>query len=258
MDNYYKHPCNSHCMYTSVQENKQTTTKRIDRRKRIVEIIKLTNITKIYGTGTSQTVALKDVNLSINKGEFLSIMGPSGSGKSTLLNILGCMDIPTNGEYYLKGDLINRCSNRKLGKIRNSDVSFVFQHFALMKDYNVFENVKLPLNCKKMSARKRKESVFKYLEKLGIADLAKKLPSQISGGQQQRAAIARALVSESDIILADEPTGALDQKTGEDLLNLLTEINQSGKTIIVITHDSKIASYTQRTINIIDGKIDLH
>jgi putative ABC transport system ATP-binding protein len=182
-------------------------------------------------------------------------MGPSGSGKSTLLNIIGCMDIPSKGEYFLKGKALNGLSNTELSRVRNQTVSFVFQHFALLKDYTVYENIELPLTCRKISGKQKKEKINYYMSRLDIQKLARKKPTQISGGQQQRVAIARALVSDADIILADEPTGALDQKTGKELLILLSEINKEGKTVIIVTHDSRVADYTQRRIGISDGKI---
>lgn len=220
-----------------------------------MSIIELKNVVKVYGKGDCSTLALDNVNLNIEDGEFVSIMGPSGSGKSTLLNIIGCMDIPSNGEYFLKGKALNGLSNTELSKVRNQTVSFVFQHFALLKDYTVYENIELPLTCRKISRRQIKEKINYYMSRLDIQKLAKKKPTQISGGQQQRVAIARALVSDANIILADEPTGALDQKTGKELLILLSEINKEGKTVIIVTHDPNIADYTQRRIDINDGKI---
>lgn len=217
-------------------------------------IIELQNIGKVYGKGESATVALADVNLKIEKGEFWAIMGPSGSGKSTLLNILGCMDVPTSGNYLLKGKNLGKSTPNQLSQIRNQTVSFIFQQFALLNDYNVYDNIELPLLCQKLSKRERKERVRYYMKRLGIENLARKKPTQISGGQQQRVAIARALVTKADIILADEPTGALDQKTGQELMSLLCEINEEGKTILLVTHDEKVASVTKRQIRIQDGK----
>ncbi|MBN1040342.1 ABC transporter ATP-binding protein [Clostridium botulinum] len=221
-----------------------------------MDIIQLKNINKIYGKGESELIALKNIDLTIKKGEFLAIMGSSGSGKSTLLNIMGCMDIPTNGEYYLNNMLIKNLSNNELSKIRNSTVSFIFQHFALIKDYTVYDNIELPLLHRKVSSKEKKDLILKYSHKLGISDKLYKKPTELSGGQQQRVAICRALVSESQIILADEPTGALDSNTGKSILDLLKEINKEGKTIIIVTHDLKIASYCDRTIIINDGKIN--
>lgn len=217
-------------------------------------IIELQNINKVYGKGESATVALTDVNLKVEQGEFWAIMGPSGSGKSTLLNILGCMDVPTSGNYLLKGKNLGKSTPNQLSQIRNQTVSFIFQQFALLNDYNVYDNIELPLLCQKLSKRERKERVRYYMKRLGIENLARKKPTQISGGQQQRVAIARALVTKADIILADEPTGALDQKTGQELMSLLREINEEGKTILLVTHDEKVASVTKRQIRIQDGK----
>lgn len=216
-------------------------------------ILELKNICKIYGRGESEKKALSDVNLSINEGEFWSIMGPSGSGKSTLLNILGCMDSATSGEYILKGQDVSKMSRNQLSKVRNKIISFVFQNFALLNDYTVYENIELPLNCQRMSHKKKKERIEYYMQRLGISDLAKKKPNQISGGQQQRVAIARAMVSKADIILADEPTGALDQKTGQELLELMKEINAEGKTIILVTHDINVANVATKHMVIEDG-----
>ena len=217
-------------------------------------IIEIRNMGKTYGSGESATVALQNVNLSIEKGEFWSVMGPSCSGKSTLLNILGCMDKPSEGKYILKGKEVNKYTGNQLSNVRNQDISFIFQYFALLNDYSVYDNIILPLNCRKMSSREKKEKADYYMKRLGIEMLAKKKPNQISGGQQQRVAIARALITEPDIILADEPTGALDQKTGEELMKLLKEINKTGKTIIVVTHDEKIARVADRRLYIEDGK----
>jgi putative ABC transport system ATP-binding protein len=220
-----------------------------------VNIIEMKEVTKIYGKSDYQTIALKQINLVIEKGDFLAIMGPSGSGKSTFLNIVGCMDIPTKGEYYLNGQLIKSQTDRQLSDIRNHTVSFIFQNFALLKDYSLYENIELPLLHRKISAKKKRERILHYAAKLEIENILAKKPTETSGGQQQRAAIARALVCESEIILADEPTGALDQRTGENLLLLLKQINQEGKTILIVTHDSKTAGYANRTITIRDGQI---
>ncbi len=217
-------------------------------------IIELKNINKTYGKGESATVALTDVNLKIQEGEFWAIMGPSGSGKSTLLNILGCMDVPSSGDYLLKGKKLSQSTPNQLSRIRNQTVSFIFQQFALLNDYNIYDNIELPLLCQKLSKKERKDRVQYYMERLGIQSLARKKPTQISGGQQQRVAIARALVTKADIILADEPTGALDQKTGQELMALLREINKEGKTILLVTHDEKVASVAKKQIHIQDGK----
>ena len=220
-----------------------------------MSIIELRNIGKMYNEKKAGVTALKNVNLVIEKGDFIAIMGPSGSGKSTLLNIIGCMDIPTQGEYYLDGKLVSELKNSELSKIRNRKLSFIFQNFALMKDYNVYDNVELPLMYRDMSNKEKRNKVLSYLRKLGIEDKVKSKPMELSGGQQQRVAIARALVSDADIILADEPTGALDSKNGRELMELITEINKQGKTVIIVTHDENIASYCDKKIIIEDGKI---
>lgn len=172
-------------------------------------VAELKNIGKIYGKGEASTEALRGIELKIEKGDFWAIIGPSGSGKSTLLNILGCIDIPTSGEYFLNGQLVNKFTNSQLSAARNETISFIFQYFALLNEYTVYENIMLPLNCRKISVREKKQLVNYYMKRLGIEGLSKKKPTQISGGQQQRVAIARALVTKPDIILADEPTGAV-------------------------------------------------
>lgn len=220
-----------------------------------MSIIDLRNINKIYNEKKAGTIALKNINLKIERGDFVAIMGSSGSGKSTLLNIIGCMDIPTEGEYYLDDRLVTKLSNKELSRIRNLKLSFIFQNFALMKNYNVYDNVELPLIYRNISNKEKKNKVITYLRKLGIEDKIKSKPMELSGGQQQRVAIARALVSDADIILADEPTGALDSKSGKDLMELITDINKQGKTIIIVTHDEKIASYCNKRIIIEDGNI---
>lgn len=219
-------------------------------------MIQLKHVVKIYNKGTSSAVtALNDVTLTIRDGEFVSIMGPSGSGKSTLLHILGCMDTMTDGEYVLDEIRVHEQKPERLHKIRGSRISFVFQQFALMNTYTVFENVELPLLAQKVSKKERKRIVNEKLKQMGIEELAKKLPGKISGGQQQRTAIARALASGSTVILADEPTGALDQHTSQEVMDVLKKINEEGKTVIIVTHDPNIAARTNRCIQIVDGKI---
>lgn len=220
-------------------------------------IAELRNVTKIYGSsGAQQIRALNNVSFIIKKGDFISIMGPSGSGKSTMLNILGCMDTITTGEYVLNGKVIKDLSDVEMSKIRNKNISFIFQNFALLKDYTVYENIEMILNCRKnMSSKEKKKIIYEYVEKLKIKDIMKKKIFEISGGQQQRVAIARALVSNAEIILADEPTGALDSKTGQEVLEILKKINKEGKTIIMVTHDSNVAKIASRCIQIIDGEL---
>lgn len=225
--------------------------------------IELKEIIKIYGTSDAETMALKGISLKINEGEMVAIMGPSGSGKTTLLNVLGCLDNRAKGDYLLKEKLVDKLAGEKLCEIRNKNIGFIFQQFALIEEYTVEENVELPLiyrnlhsNKKdKLSKKEIKARVFKLLESLGIKEHYYKNPSQLSGGQQQRVAIARALVGEPDIIIADEPTGALDQKSGQEVMKLLVDINLKGKTVIIVTHDNNIAAYCKRKIEILDGKI---
>ncbi len=216
-------------------------------------MIALDHVTKIYTSGSVDNKALNDVSLTIGDGEFIAIMGTSGSGKSTLLNIIGCMDSLTEGSYYYDDTAVHALNGASLNRFRKNHVSFVFQYFALMNRYTVYENVEIPLKIKNMPKKERRRIVMENLERMGIADKAKELPSHISGGQQQRCAIARALASGNDIILADEPTGALDQKTGSDIMDCLELINQEGKTIIVVTHDENVAKRANRILRLEDG-----
>lgn len=221
-------------------------------------MIVLENVTKIYEGTDYRTVALDDASLKINDGDFFAVMGPSGSGKTTFLNIIGCMDNPTSGKYYLNDEDVTSYTAAKLTEIRKNHVSFVFQNFALMPDYTIYENIEVPLLAKNIKKKERKLLMEEKMEQLGISGLGNKLPSQLSGGQQQRAAIARALVSGNPIILADEPTGALDQNTSHELMELFCELNEEGKTIILITHDTTVATYANRIVKIVDGKLSLH
>ncbi len=222
------------------------------------KLIKLNDIVKIYGKNDTEVKALAGVHLEVGTGELLSVMGASGSGKSTLLNILGAMDSPTRGEYTFYDEekiKVNELKNNQLHEFRKNHISFVFQQFALMKHYTVYENVEMPLRILGLSRKEKTERIFNALDELGITDLAKKKPAQISGGQQQRCAIARALVKNSKLILADEPTGALDRKNSEEIMKIFMELRKKGKTIIIATHDSTIAKMTDRIITIEDGKI---
>ena len=211
-------------------------------------MIRLENITKIYNEKVDDTKALDDVSLKIEDGEFVAVMGASGSGKSTLLKIIGCMDTPTAGKYFLDNTEVTVASRSQVHKLRKEKIGYVFQHFALMDYYTAYENIELPLLAANVKRKERKRIILKQMEHLGILSERNKLPGKMSGGQQQRVAIARALVTNADIILADEPTGALDQKTGHEVLELLKEINKSGKTVIIVTHDEGIAKMTNRII----------
>ena len=218
-------------------------------------IIKTENLTKDYETGTQVVNALKGINLSVEKGEFLSIMGPSGSGKTTLMNIIGCLDSPTNGSYYLNNKSVSKLEDDELAKIRNEEIGFVFQSFHLLPRNNAFDNVMLPLKYAgvgKEEATKRSNDV---LDLVGLSSRSKHTPAELSGGQQQRVAIARALVNEPSILFADEPTGNLDSKTGQDVMKIFKDLNENGQTIILITHEDSIAKQSNRIITIMDGLI---
>lgn len=219
-----------------------------------MSIIKLVNIEKTYGKGNNEVKALKGINLEIEKGDFISIMGSSGCGKSTLLNIIGCIDTPTNGEYILDGEKIDFNKINSLSDIRNKKISFIFQNFALIKDMTVLNNCILPLKFRKVKMKEKYNLADKYLNELNIGDLKYKKVSELSGGQQQRVAIARALVQESDIILADEPTGALDELNSINILNILKKLNEKyNKTIVLVTHDNLVSRYSKRKFFIKDG-----
>ncbi len=218
-------------------------------------MIRMINVSKIYDSDGVMTEALRGVSLEICDGEYVAVMGTSGSGKSTLLNIIGGMDSVSGGEYYYNDLKVHEMSSSKLHIFRRDFVSFVFQNFELMKYYTVAENVEMPLLSKRMSASQRKKIVKEKLELLGISELAKKRPSHISGGQQQRCAIARALCSGNELLLADEPTGSLDQNTGSGIMDIFDRLNEMGKTIILITHDPNVAARAKRVIRICDGQI---
>jgi putative ABC transport system ATP-binding protein len=228
-----------------------------------MSLIEIKDMSKEYGNGELSTMALKNVSFKANEGEMISIMGPSGSGKTTLLNILGCLDIPTSGEYYLAGHNVKTLRKKQIAEIRNKKIGFIFQQFALIPEYTIIENVEMPLLYRnsfesitnQISRSQRHTLASESLESVGLGNFLKKTPNLLSGGQQQRVAIARALVSNPDIILADEPTGSLDQKTGSEIMKLLSNINKQGKLVIIVTHDTKIASFCQRVIQVIDGKV---
>lgn len=219
------------------------------------EILKMMNLVKIYHLGGEELIALNNVNLTINKGEFVSVLGPSGSGKSTLMNIIGCLDTPTSGNYILAGQKVANLSEKQLARIRNKEIGFIFQSFQLLPRLSALQNVELPLVYAGVPANERLKKSMEILERVGLGDKLQNLPTQLSGGQQQRVAIARSVVTEPSILLADEPTGALDQKTGAQIMNLFKELNDEGRTIVMITHDKQIASYGSRVLNIIDGRI---
>jgi putative ABC transport system ATP-binding protein len=218
-------------------------------------MIKIQNLHKSYGNGTNRLHVLKGLNLDIDEGEFVSIMGSSGSGKSTILNILGILDDYDEGSYYLGGKLIHRMNETKAAFTRNEMFGFIFQSFNLISFKNAMENVALPLYYKKVSRKKRNLIAMEYLDRLGIKDWADHLPNELSGGQKQRVAIARALIAEPKIILADEPTGALDSATSFEVMDVLKEINDQGKTVIIVTHEHDIASMTRKIIRLKDGVI---
>lgn len=219
-------------------------------------MIKLENISKTYIFDDIVTKALDDISIHIRKGDFIAIMGVSGSGKSTLLNILGCMDTPTVGNYLLENENISKYNQNQLSKLRGNKITFVFQNFALMDKYTAYENIEISLINKKDKLRNKK-NITEISKKLGIENQLNKYPKQMSGGQQQRVALARALVSDADIILADEPTGALDMKTSIEFMEILKELNNVGKTIILVTHDSMVADYATNIIKISDGRLIL-
>ena len=218
-------------------------------------MIETNNLTKEYQVGSQKVKALKGINLNVDKGEFISIMGPSGSGKTTLMNIIGCLDSPSNGTYTLNNKSVSDLSENELAKIRNKEIGFVFQSFHLLARNSALENVMLPLKYagsdKKTALAKSKES----LDRVGLSDRYDHSPAELSGGQQQRVAIARALVNQPSILFADEPTGNLDSKTGDDVMNIFSELNSNGQTIILITHEDSIAKQSNRIITIMDGLI---
>lgn len=218
-------------------------------------MIELIDGVKIYGKGSSRVFALNGLSLQIQKGELVALMGPSGSGKSTLLNIIGCIDQLTSGSYLLDGKDIQNFSHMRLAQLRNKRFGFVLQDFGLIDHWTVSKNVEIPLSYAKPSDKKPKERIEQVLNQLQIADKKSELAYRLSGGQKQRVAIARAIVNDPQIILADEPTGALDQKTGREVLNILQKIHQAGKTVIIVTHDPTVAGACNRVIQIVDGKM---
>jgi putative ABC transport system ATP-binding protein len=218
-------------------------------------LIKLEGITKVFLTDEVETHALSGIHLEIKKGEYVSIAGPSGCGKSTLLSILGLLDSPTDGHYLLNGQPVENLSLTDRARIRNREIGFIFQSFNLIGDLTVYENVELPLTYRGLPAAERRQRVTEALERVGMGHRAKHLPSQLSGGQQQRVAVARALAGSPSVLLADEPTGNLDSKNGEAVMDLLRDLHRSGSTIVMVTHDARFARHADRTVHVFDGRI---
>ena len=219
-------------------------------------IIETKNLKRLFQVGSETVEALKGINLSVEKGEFVSIMGPSGSGKTTLMNIIGCLDTPTYGTYYLNNQLVNELDDDELASIRNKEIGFVFQSFHLLAKNSALNNVMLPMKYAGVKESEAEKRAINVLDKVGLSDRTSHAPSELSGGQQQRVAIARALVNNPSIIFADEPTGNLDSQTGDDVMNLFKELNSQGQTIILITHEEDVARQSKRIINIRDGLIE--
>jgi putative ABC transport system ATP-binding protein len=220
-----------------------------------MDMIHIHNITKVYRRGDQELHVLKDLTLSVQKGDFVAIIGPSGSGKSTLMNMIGLLDAPTSGTYSLDGVATEKMSDNQLAQLRNQKIGFIFQQFNLLPRLNAIENVELPMIYAGLTKKERRERAHKMLEMLGMAERGHHKPSELSGGQQQRVAIARALAISPSLILADEPTGALDSKTGEEVLELVMKLNEEGNTIVLITHDPLIASHAKRVVALRDGMI---
>src|SRR5438477_6879085 len=218
-------------------------------------VIKLQDITKVFATEDVETHALSSVSVEINKGDYVSIAGPSGCGKSTLLSILGLLDTPSNGSYSLNSRPVADLTSSERARVRNREIGFIFQSFNLIGDLSVFENVELPLTYRGMGGAERRQRVQAALERVGMAHRAKHLPSQLSGGQQQRVAVARAVAGEPLILLADEPTGNLDSKSGEAVMDLLKELHSAGATICMVTHDERFARHAERAVHLLDGQI---
>ena len=218
-------------------------------------MIKIQDITKVFRTEEVETTALAGVSLEVKDGEFLAIMGPSGCGKSTLLNILGLLDNPTEGQYWLDGDEVAKLRESQRTRVRKGKIGFVFQSFNLIEELNVEQNVELPLRYLGVPARERRQRVEEIMQRMAISHRAKHFPNQLSGGQQQRVAIARAVVMNPKLILADEPTGNLDSKNGLEVMQLLTQLNQEGTTVLMVTHSERDAGYAQRVVNLLDGQV---
>jgi putative ABC transport system ATP-binding protein len=217
--------------------------------------MKLNRIEKVYGSGDLQVPVLHGIDLTIEDGEFIAIMGPSGSGKSTLMNIIGFLDVPTSGSFELNGEEIREAKQKRLAKLRNEHIGFVFQQFYMLPRQNALKNTEEPLIYAGVSKKERRERAKEMLTKVGLEDRMKHLPNELSGGQKQRVAIARAMINNPTILLADEPTGALDSKTSEQIMELFVKLNKEGKTVIVVTHEEEVASYANRVIILRDGVI---
>jgi len=219
----------------------------------VEDLIRLESISKVYGSGDAEVMALSQFSLSVAGGEMLAVMGPSGSGKSTLMNILGCLDTPTSGRYEFAGEDVSRLNETQLAHVRNRRIGFVFQQFQLLPKLSAWRNVELPLLYR--NTKHRRSLALQALEQVGLSNRINHRPTQLSGGQQQRVAIARALVTNPDLILADEPTGNLDTSSSRDVLAVLQELNQQGRTIIIITHDPEVAPVARRTVHLRDGRL---
>jgi len=218
-------------------------------------MIRLQSVVKSYSIGKEQVDVLRGIDLHIKEGEFTAIMGPSGSGKSTLMNIVGCLDRPSSGDYYLNDHLVSQYDEKELAQVRNRSIGFVFQQFQLLPRLNALKNVELPMIYAGVKKKEREERASEALHKVGLSDRMGHLPNELSGGQKQRVAIARAIVNNPDLILADEPTGALDSKTSVQIMELFTMLNQEGTTIILVTHESEVAEYARRTVFVRDGMV---
>jgi putative ABC transport system ATP-binding protein len=219
-------------------------------------IIRLSGVHKVYDADESAVHALRGIELEVDAGEYMAIMGPSGSGKSTLMHIIGCLDVPSQGEYYLAGAPVSAMSSRALARVRNQKVGFIFQAFNLLPRASILRNVELPMLYAGLTRAERRSRAMAALGRVGLAERARHLPSQLSGGQKQRVAIARALVNSPAIILADEPTGNLDSRTGQEILAMFEELHRQGHTVIIVTHDQQIAAQARRTIRIVDGLVE--
>ena len=241
---------NTHEIKSQIENNGTNNT---DLDKPGSHLIDLRHIFKIYYLGGEEVRANDDVSVAIDKGEFVAIVGKSGSGKSTLMNIIGALDVPTKGEYYLGGEDVSKMEDKQLARIRNKMIGFIFQQYNLLPKLNLLENVELPLLYAGVGSEERKQRAMASLEKVGLAEKWKNMPNQLSGGQQQRVSIARALAGDPSLILADEPTGALDSNTSREVLNFLKQLNKEGNTIVMITHDNSIAMEAKRVVRIADG-----